>query len=298
MTVSVAAAVAGLLCALGWAGLDATRKALARHVAAVPLVLLLSVGQLPLFGVWAAWQGAAVSSWGGYLLPAVGSLVLNVVANLLFVVAVARSPLSVVIPLLAFVPALSALLALPMLGELPSPLQLAGIALVVAGALSLGAAAGGRGPVAMATSLLREPGSLPMLGTATAWSLTLVFDKQALAHAAPAAHGLFLAGGMSLALLLWLGARGRLGDLRQFGRARGPMVAAIVFSAVGMGAQLVAVQLMLVAVLEAGKRAIGMIASVVVGRLVFGEGVTRAKVIAVILMITGTMAIMLAPEAG
>ena len=298
LSISVVGAVTGLVTSLGWAGLDASRKALVRHVEPVPLVVLLSLGQLPVFGIWAATTSPWPTLEAAYVGPAAASLVLNVIANTLFMVAVRRSPLSLVIPLLAFVPVLSTLVAQPLLGELPGTIQLVGIATVVVGALSLGAdGAQSRGPVAMARAILREPGTLPMLGVAASWSLTLIFDKQAVRVASVASHAMVLNAGLVVTLGGWLLVRGRLGSLRAVRRTPKAYVAAVAFSVVALGFQLLAVQHLLVGVLEAVKRAIGITMSVVVGRLVFSEAVTRAKVAAVILLVAGTVAIVLGPPA-
>ncbi len=86
-----------VLSSLGWAGFDATRKALSERLDAVPLVVLLMVGQLPFFGAWMAYEGGGLTIGSGFYAPAVGSVALNVAANLLFVTAVRISPLSVTI---------------------------------------------------------------------------------------------------------------------------------------------------------------------------------------------------------
>ena len=48
----------------------------------------------------------------------------------------------------------------------------------------------------MVRALLREPGTLPMLGTALCWALTLVVDKLAIGHASIGAHGVVLNAGI------------------------------------------------------------------------------------------------------
>src|SRR4051812_42177632 len=68
---------------LGWSGFDLLRKLLVREVAPVALLFLLTAGTVPLFGAWLAIDGAAAPR-PGYLAPALGSVLLNVVANLLF----------------------------------------------------------------------------------------------------------------------------------------------------------------------------------------------------------------------
>lgn len=273
--------------ALCWAGLDASRKILVRSLSPVALLVLLTLGQLPLFAVWAASAGDTIDG-AGYIAPALASLALNIVANLAFFRAVTVSALSLTVPLLAFVPVFTTIAANPLLGELPGVQQIAGIGVVVVGALTLNAgSAEGGSPLAFVRALFRERGSLPMLVTALCWSLTIVVDKLATQHAGYGIHGAVLnagIGGFGLALLAFRRQLGELGGLR---KAWKPWLFAIALGAVGLGTQLIAVQHLFTALVETGKRAIGVTMSVVVGRFAFGESITRYKVAAVILMSIG-----------
>ena len=273
--------------ALCWSGLDASRKVLAQTFTPVALLVVLALGQLPLFGLWAWVAGDTVDSWD-YVLPGLASLALNIVANLCFFRAVTVSPLSLTVPLLAFVPVFTTIAANPMLGELPRTQQLVGIGVVVVGALTLNAgAAQTRSPIAFGRALLGERGSLPMLVTALCWSLTIVVDKLATRHAGFGIHGALLNAGLALFGLALLGARGQRVELRGLREAWKPWLFATCMGAAGLGAQLVAVQHLFAALVEAGKRAIGTTLSVVVGRVVFGEAINRFKVTAVVLMSLG-----------
>lgn len=273
--------------ALCWSGLDASRKILVQRVSPVALLVLLTLGQMPLFGIWAFASGDTITSWA-YVLPGLASLGLNVVANLCFFRAVTVSPLSLTVPLLAFVPVFTTIAANPILGEMPGARQVAGIGVVVLGALVLNAgAAEDRRPSAFARALIREPGSLPMLVTALCWSMTIVVDKLATQHAGFGIHGAVLNAGLGLFGLSLLATRGQLRELGAVRKAWRPLLFAISVGAVGLGSQLVAVQHLFAALVEAGKRAIGVTMSVVVGRLAFQEPVTRFKVASVVLMSVG-----------
>lgn len=273
--------------ALCWAGLDASRKVLVQRVSPVALLVMLTLGQMPLFWIWAGISGDTITS-PGYVVPGLVSLFLNIVANLCFFRAVTVSPLSLTVPLLAFVPVFTTIAANPMLGEMPGMRQVAGIGVVVLGALVLNAgAAEDRRPAAFARALIREPGSLPMLVTALCWSLTIVVDKLATQHAGYGIHGAVLNAGLGVVGLCLLGFRGQLRELGAIRVAWKPLLFAISLGAVGLGSQLVAVQHLFTALVEAGKRAIGVTMSVVVGRIAFNEPVTRFKVAAVVLMSMG-----------
>ena len=280
-----------VVAAFGWAGLDASRKTLVRELRPMPLLVLLTIGQLPLFLAWAATQPVWIVSTD-YVLPGLASVVLNILANLLFLRALQVSPLSLTIPLLSFVPVFATIAANPVLGQLPSVQQLVGIGVVVAGALTLNAGeAPKKGIVGLARALLKEPGSLPMLGTALAWSLTIVVDKIATDHASPAAHGAVLNFGIGGFGLVWLASRRELKRLAPVKKTWKVWLMSIVFGSIGLGGQLVALQHVFVALVESLKRAIGLASSVIVGRLVFKEPITGWKLASVLLMAAGTTAI-------
>ncbi len=276
-----------VVAALSWGGLDATRKLLVTKLSPVALLVLFTLGQLPLFAGWAFFSGAWIQS-DAYVLPGVVSIALNIAANLMFFRAVQLSPLSLTVPLLSFVPVFTVLAANPLLGELPQVQQLVGISVVVLGALTLNAGSvRGRNPLGFVQALFRERGSVPMLGTALCWSLTIVVDKIATRHAGYGAHGVVLNAGIGGVGLALLAMRGRLSELGAVREAWKPWLAAITLGALGLGTQLVAVQHLFVALVESIKRAIGVVMSVIVGRAMFGEPIGVAKLVAVGLMTLG-----------
>jgi drug/metabolite transporter (DMT)-like permease len=274
---------------LGWAALDALRKALTAHVRPVPLAALLAAGQLPLFATWALCSGETRVATG-YFLPGAATIALNVVANLLFLHAVRVSPLSATIPFLSFTPVFSTAFSAAVLGERPDPRDLAGIVLVVFGGLFVNLRWDGGTRTA---AFLREPGSLMMTGVALLWSLTSVLDKRALGFAGVPTHAAIQCSGVALVLVLVLAGRGRLADLRVRAPARGRLAFALVAAGVGLSFQFLALRLTLVGLVEALKRSIGMLFALGVGRFAFGEPLTPGKVAGVALMSAGVGLIVL-----
>jgi drug/metabolite transporter (DMT)-like permease len=301
-----------VLSSLAWAGLDSCRKALLRVIEPVPLLALLTLASVPAFAVWAAASaGSEVGGGGtggardllqpGYLAPALGSVLLNLVANLAFMQAVRLSPLSLTIPLLSLTPAFATLLAIPLLGEKPGPADAAGVLLVVAGALWLNwqsfaggetdRGAGGAPAPRPSTSfwqiLRREPGVPLMALTALVWSLTSPLDKLAVLHAGASRHALVVTAGVGLGFLLVLALRGELRELAHARRAPGLFALAVGVSVLAFGLQLLALNRVWVGWVETLKRGIGNLAAVVMGRIAFGEAITPRKVLAVLLMAVG-----------
>lgn len=289
---------AALLLALGtslaWAGFDATRKALTPHVPAVPLVALFCLGQVPFFALWLALDGIPEIK-EGYILAGVVTVVLNIAANLLFVRAVFLSPLSVTIPLLSLTPVFTALIAMPLMGERPLPLQWMGILAVVGGAFCINADPGDlRHPVRLLRSLVRERGALFMAAVALLWSLSSTVDKMGLERSSAPLHALVQVGGVAAGMLLVLALQGRLSSLGSVRKRPGTFAATILFAVTALGLQLLAYSLLFVSIVEAIKRAVGMSAALVIGRLTFGERIGLLRIVAVLVMGAGTALILLA----
>lgn len=273
-------------------GFDLFRKVLVRHLAPVPMVVLLALASVPLFGA-AVLFGDPVTVQAAYWLPALGSVALNVVANLTFLQAVRISPLSVTVPLLSLTPVFTALLGFALLGERPAPLDLVGIVLVVVGAfwLNLGMTAEGQ---SSARAFVSQPGAWLMAGTALLLSLTIPLDKLAVGRASPPFHGLVLTAGIALGSLIVLAVQNRWGELAGLRSGWRPFVLALVSSTLALGFQLVALKVgVLVSLLETLKRGIGNLLAVVLGRAAFGEAVTPGKLAAALLMAAGVALILL-----
>lgn len=278
---------------LGWAAFDSLRKALLRVVPPVPLLFLISGVSALLFFLWAAIAGPphAPLLTRAYLVPALGTIGLNLAANFAYSEALRRAPLSVVVPLLSLTPAFATLLAIPLLGETPGPAGFTGVALVVAGALWLNAPdrhpadpaqAAGRGP-----RFLREPGAALAAFTALAWSLTLPLDKLAVREAGAPLHGTVLNAGVAAGFLIVLLARREVRAVATVRQVPGLFLAAILVSVLALALQLLALRLVLVAWVETAKRGFGNFAAVLLGRVVFEEPITLRKLLASALMAAG-----------
>jgi drug/metabolite transporter (DMT)-like permease len=281
MSLPLSALLLVVACSLGWAGFDLLRKLLVGKIQPVALVFLLTVGSAPLFAAWMAVQGV-VPPRPGYLLPALGSVLLNIVANLLYLEGMRIAPLSVTVPLLSLTPAFASLLAVPLLGERPSPLHALGILLVVAGAIALHwrrkVDDGHHGTV---------KGALMIAFTALLWSLTIPLDKLSVQRSSAPFHGVVVTAGVALGVLLVLVFQRRLGDLAQVRRAPGVYVLALVVSSLALGLQFLALPRVFVGTVETLKRGIGNFMALLSGWIFFREPVTPRKLVAVGVMAVG-----------
>lgn len=271
-----------LVASLAWVATDALRKGLAAPVGTAPLSVLLALGSLVAFLPWWALSGGGLEP--GYVLPAAISLAANTAATLLMLMALERGELSVVVPMLALTPVLSAL-GEWLVGRAPlAPAQWGGVGLVVVGAFGLQLRDQG---------LRASPASLLAFGVALLFSTTAVTDALAVEHAPPSAHAVIQTAGIALILGGYLVLRGEGRRLMPPAGLRLRTVAAMGSFGLAYGAQLVAVQSLPASLVETVKRAMGMIGALVLGRLLFGERLTPARVAAVGAMAGGVGLVLL-----
>lgn len=274
----------GVASALCWSGLDVVRKALAARASPTALAVFLLIGQLPFLGAWALLDRTWITD-AGYWPPAIASMAMNALANVLFMRSLQLSPLSRTVPLLSLTPVFSALVAIPTLGEVPSALHWAAILIVVAGALLLNSDLSDN----WWRSVTHEKGAPHMIGVAVLWAFSTALDKRALPHAAPASHSFLLATGSAAILTTWVLTRREHAELRQVFEAPKALLAAMVaFAVAAVAFQMVSLLWLWVAVLETIKRAVGVIGSVVMARIFFREPITGRMVLALGLMVAGT----------
>jgi drug/metabolite transporter (DMT)-like permease len=275
----------GVAAALCWAALDVVRKALADKASPTALAVVLLIGQLPFLGIWAAvdetWVVREV-----YWVPALGSMMMNALANVLFMRSLQLSAMSRTVPFLSLSPVFGALVAIPLLGEIPDSLHMSGFGLVVLGAFVLNSDLS----KSWWRSIFKEKGAPYMIAVAFLWSASVALDKVALPHASPASHAFLLTTGSSLMLLLWVSFRGELGELRAVWAAPKPLLVGLVgFAMAAVALQMLSLQWLWVAVVETLKRGLGVLGSIVFGRLFFAEPITQRKLLAGGLMVAGTV---------
>jgi drug/metabolite transporter (DMT)-like permease len=287
MAIPIGALVLVVGSSLAWSAHDVTRKFLVGRIRPVPLAFLLTAASAPLFALWTLVDDPFTVQ-PGYVVPAVLSVVLNIFANLMFFAALRISPLSVTIPLLSFTPVFTALLGIPLLGEVPSAVQALGILLVVAGAFGLNLRTDqGMSPRSLLRAWVRERGAALMLVVSLLWSVTVPLDKMATARSSAPFHATVLCAGVAAGVLVVLVYQRRLGELANLRSVRGVFVLALFTAIVALGLQLLAIQQIWAGFLETLKRGMGNVSAVVLGRLLFGEPVSPGKLVAVAVMAVG-----------
>ncbi len=287
---------AALGCGLAYLAIDYLRKV----VDAPPRqTLFIFIGlQIPVLGGWAWYSGDLAGPsplQSAYWLPGIADIAAGMGANVLYLLALRRSPLSLMVPLLALIPGVTLLLSGVMLGEWPSLMQSIGIMVVVAGLFVLYSAGepgvettGILAPLATAMrNLRREPGARLMAGVVLLWSTTPALDKLCIARSSVGLHGLIQVTAITALIGLWTlvrdGARA-FGIKREAGK---PLLFAGILGGAGYVLQLAAYQLMLVAAVELIRRVSGILGAQVVGRFKLAEPLTPAKIAGVLIIAAG-----------
>lgn len=275
---------------LGWSCLDLLRKLLIQHVPGGALLVWMTLGNAVLFAVWGAFSGFSAAG-PGYWPPALGSILLNVVANLAYFESVRVAPLSTTVPLLSFTPVFASVFGWFALGEVPGAWKLGGIALAVVGAVILSSS---NGQSLRSVLLVRERGSALMLLVALLWAVSIGLDKLSVERSSLSTHGVLLNLGITLPMLAYLAARRQLGTLAAARKVPGLLPAGIVIGFAALALQMFAFSEVLIGVIETTKRGVGNLLAVVFGRAFFGEQVTVRKVLAVLLIALGVGLVLLA----
>lgn len=278
---------------LAWSGLDLSRKVLAGRIREIPLLFWLTALPLPVFLAWWLYDGVRpvrVDYW----FPGLTSIGLNIVANLSFMRSLRLSPLTATIPLLSLTPVFTSLVSIPMLHQRLGGRNWFGVALVVAGALLLNLRGGDHKSLALFWQGLRREHGVPFMAlTAFLWSITPPLDKLAMDRSGAPFHAFMLNAGVGAAMLVLLAVTRRLGELASARGSAGPFAAAVVCAFVGLATQLTAFKVVPVGLFETIKRGIGFCMAMLSGRLILGETITTAKLLAVALMALGVGLIVL-----
>lgn len=278
--------VLALGCALVWAVVDAFCKhALQRHRASVVLGARWLYALPPLLATLAASPAPKVD--GAFWLVIGVAAPLELAAMFLYMRAISIAPLSLTTPLLAWTPVFTTVFSAVALGEIPSLAGLAGVALVAGGSWMLYATPGTT-PLEPLRLLARERGAQLMFAVALIFSVTSAFGKIGVLHSSAGFFGPVYVAALAVCLAVFETARGRgralLADLRpnRWFFAIGAGVAAMTVL------HFAALELTQVAYMVAVKRS-SLLASVVIGRVFFGEAGLRHRLPGAALMLAGVV---------
>jgi drug/metabolite transporter (DMT)-like permease len=233
--------------------------------------------------------GMAALSQPGFGALVVVSGILNVVAYYFLIRAFRLSDASLVAPLALLTPVLMLLTSPLMVREQASPLGALGVAVIVLGAVLIGATEPGASKRASALALLRDPGARAMMLTAAIWSVTANIDKLGVRASTPLLWIASITAFIALCAVFFCMAtvrhRPALGELR-FAIASGTA------NALGNAAQMYALTVLLTPYVIAVKR-MSALFTVVLSGFALKENI-RGRLLGVAVMLCGAALIALA----
>ncbi len=292
LALSLPALLLGFGCGVLYSAADTFRKAAPASCPSETILFYYIGGQLPVLAAWALWTGKT-GVMAGYFLPGAVDVAFGLGANLLFIVAIRRSPLSLMVPLLALVPVAALLFGGFALGEWPTLAQDAGILLIAAGLFTLFQPPSAKPGISAAWRVLRaEKGTAPMLAVVLLWSATPTLDKICLGYTSAGMHSLIQVAAIWGLLLGWAMWRSPA-SLRTPPGALLPVGGSAIAGALGYIVQLIAYSMAMVALIEVLKRTVGLLGALVLGRAQFREPVTGAKIAGITVIATGLPLVMI-----
>lgn len=237
---------------------------------AVPFIALLLV-----------YRGIPHIDWPDFLWSTTVSFLVNVVAWNLFFRALSLSPLFLTMPFTSLTPLFIVPVAFVILGELPGLQALTGIILIIAGAYGLHFESGHL--LRPFLSLFQEKGTRYMLIVAIIWALSATVEKVAISSSSPEFYGLAIHLCLAAAYSPYVYQSGELRDVRiHMPRL---LVLGLISTAVVI-CQFTALKYLYVSYVIALKRA-GVIVSVLLGYILFGETRIAKHLTFTVLMIIG-----------
>jgi drug/metabolite transporter (DMT)-like permease len=278
------------LLALGTAVFFATQSAFAKragtrfHPDVVAWAAFLY--SIPVYAVFFATQGMPEVQPAFWLWMPL-SLVTNLVAMPLFFRALHEGELSVVLPLNMLTPLFALLTEYLFLGDVPSPLAFAGIALIVMGAYLLHAGSIRQGVLTPFKLLLKDKGARLMMGATAIWSISAVADRGAVLASSAAFYTIVFAPIFTLVFLPWLLWRRRAELRRSLARPLS-LVPVGVFGALMAICQMSALKLALATMVISVKRLAGLF-GVLLGGIFFKEKGVGVRLVAAGIMVGGTV---------
>lgn len=271
-----------MVSAFGWSLFDISRKYTGKELSPIHALSLYMLLSLPIIVVWAICTSTELKS--SYWTIGLFGILINFVANWSFIESVSRAPLSLSIPMLAFVPVFSAVLSVIFLGESLLFSQWIGIGIVVAGAFVLNG---------LPKFTVESFGPWLMFLASIFWSIMLIVDKLSLKHASPPMHIAIQTVGVFLISWIWIkrqkAAPSLLAPIRKAGFH---LWLGVLGCVVGAGIQLVVIAHADVSLVEPVKRAGNMLLSLIWGALLFGEPLTLRKFAAVGVLLWGTFLVL------
>ena len=274
-----------IISAFFWAAFDLTRKLSLEKINSINLLLIFTLAQTLIFGGWVVYENPFINI-KSYIIPGLTLILISLFSALLFLKAIKQSDLSLTIPLLSLSPLFSSLFSFIFLNEKLLYFQYIGILLIIFGTLILYSKKITLGDILKSFKVITlNKSARLMIVVSLIWSLTPVLDKLCLKNSSINIHGFIQSFGLVILLTLLL--RKESHEINSLKKNWKLILFTIFTGIIATVLQFYAILFNYVPVMEAIKRSIGQLSSVVFGKLFFKEKVTKPKVLGVLILSFG-----------
>lgn len=228
---------------------------------------------------------------------ALGGAITVPLGNILYMKAVKLSPVSMVVPMLAFNPLFTTFFTYIFERELPGLIGWLGVVLVGIGlyCLRLNKEVLKQGWLAPIKQITKEPGALAMLGVSLVWSVGANIGKVKVTNSSPL-FSVFIATLFGSLVLLMIALYQHRFDLNKIVSSIKKNLLGMSSLGLGVGlsnlAMLAALQTSFTPYVISIKRS-NMVFSSIAGKFFFGEKLTKNKILGILMMFTGLVLIIL-----
>jgi len=274
-----------IISAFFWAAFDLTRKLSLQKINSINLLLIFTLGQTLIFGAWTFYEEPFLNI-KSYIIPGLALILLSLFSALLFLKAIKESDLSLTIPLLSLSPLFSSLFSFIFLNEKLSYFQYIGVFLIIFGTLILYSKNITLVEILKSFKVLTINNSAKlMIVVSLIWSLTPVLDKLCLKNSSINIHGFIQSFGLVILLILLL--KKEKNEIISLKKNWGLILVTIFTGIIATVLQFYAILFNYVPIMEAIKRSVGQLSSIVFGKIFFKEEITNPKILGVLILSFG-----------
>jgi len=217
---------------------------------------------------------------------------INVAASILYMKAISKGDISVVVPMLSFTPLFLLITSPFLVGEFPRLWGIIGMILIVIGSYLLNVNLKSQNLFAPLKALFQNKGTRYMLIVAVIWAVSANFDKLSIQYSSVYQHILFVNIFVFIGITIVVGSMKKL-KISEIHKDRKNLLIMSLFTTTTYIFQMTALSLTLVAYVISLKRVSGLI-SVFLGHFILGEPNLRERLFGAFLMFLGVVFIVLA----
>lgn len=286
MTGIILCFVAGFL----WSLFDVYRKLSLSEIEPISLVFILFFVQFIIFFFINITKVNPNSLQNINILLEILLIILTITSAYCFLKLLSLNELSLIIPILSFTPAINLLLSKYLINENLSATNLSGILLICIGGLVLYTNNTKFKSFINFKFIFTNKIFYGSIFVAFTWSLIPILDKICIKQIGIQNHGILQSFGCALLIFIF-SYRNILKNLRYLKNKK--IIFTAVIGSLATILQYFAVTLAYVAIMEAIKRGIGHLFSIIFGKVYFGETITKSKILAAFLMIPGVIFVLI-----